>query len=57
MATLAMNYVVNPFASFWNGFKRFTEVAGYARAASYLATHGYHNEARSCMMEIKKLRS
>ena len=33
------------------------EVIGYARAAGELSRQGYHEEARRCMMEIKKLKS
>jgi hypothetical protein len=56
MPTLVMNTIVNPFKGFGKGFWNFCEVAGYARAASELARLGYNEEAKSCMMQVKKLR-
>ena len=56
MATLAMNYVVNPFSNFWKAFMKWTEVAGYSRAAAHLASLGYYDEAKACMMQIAKLK-
>ena len=44
------------FARIWQGFKNFCEVAGYARAASHLASLGYYEEAQHCMMEVAKLK-
>lgn len=32
------------------------EAVGYARAASHLASMGYYEEARACMMELGKLK-
>ena len=57
MATLVMNSIVNPFRGFGRGFWNFCEVAGYARAASELARLGMHEEAKNCMMQIKKIRA
>ena len=57
MSTLVMNTLVNPFRGFGRGFWNFCEVAGYARAASHLASLGYHEEAKNCMMQIQSLRS
>lgn len=57
MATLVMNTIVNPFRGFGKGFWNFCEVAGYARAASELARLGLHEEAKNCMMQIKKIRA
>ena len=57
MTAIAMNYVVNPLAGFWNGVKNFVEVAGYARAAAELSRLGYYEEARRCMMQAKKLKN
>ena len=57
MATLAMNYVVSPFSNFWKRFNVFCEVAGYSRAAAHLASLGYQDEAKECMMQIAKLKS
>lgn len=56
MTAMAMNYVVNPFSNFGRGLMRTFEIAGYARAASELARLGYHEEAKNCMMQIKKLK-
>lgn len=56
MTTLVMNAIVNPFKGFGRVFWNFCEVAGYARAASELARLGYNEEAKSCMMQVKKLR-
>ena len=57
MTTLVMNTIVNPFRGFGKGFKEFCEVAGYARAAAHLASLGYHEEAKHCMMQITKIKA
>lgn len=57
MATLAMNTIVNPFRGFFKGFYNFCEVAGYARAASHLASLGFYDEAKNCMEQINKIKS
>lgn len=57
MVTLARFYVANPFSSIVKKFNLFCEVAGYSRAAAHLASLGYHDEAKACMMEIAKLKS
>ena len=57
MATLVMNTIVNPFRGFGKGFMTFVEIAGYARAASELARHGYYEEAKNCMMQVSRLRN
>jgi hypothetical protein len=51
-----MNTIVNPLQGLGRGFWNFCEVAGYARAASELARLGYNEQAKSCMMQVKKLR-
>lgn len=56
MATQVMN-VMSPFSGFWNGFMNFCEVVGYSRAATHLASLGYHKEAKECMMQVAKLKS
>lgn len=33
-----------------------TETIGYARAASQLAMMGYHEEAKSVMMQLKRIK-
>lgn len=57
MTALVQNYISNPLADFGRGFWNFCEVAGYARAASELARLGMHEEAKNCMMQIKKIRA
>ena len=57
MTTLVLNTIVNPFRGFGKGFWNFCEVLGYSRAASELARMGLHKEAKSCMMQVKALRS
>jgi len=52
-----MNSIVNPFRGFGRGFWNFCEVAGYARAASHLASLGYYDEAKNCMMQIEKIKN
>jgi len=41
---------------FWQGVKTTCEIIGYSRAASHLATLGYHKEAKNCMMQVAKLK-
>jgi len=57
MTALVMNSIVNPFRGFGRGFWNFCEVAGYARAASHLASLGYYDEAKNCMMQIEKIKN
>ena len=40
----------------WAGFQNWCEVVGYSRAATHLASLGYHKEAKECMMQIAKLK-
>lgn len=42
---------------FWQKFNTFCEIVGYSRAASHLASMGYHEEAKNCMMQVKRLRN
>lgn len=56
METLAMNYVINPFSNFWKAFIKWTEIVGYSRAASHLASLGYYDEAKACIMQVAKLK-
>lgn len=44
------------FRKLWDGFKNWTEVVGYSRAAAYLASQGYYEEAKHCMEQIAKLK-
>ncbi len=55
MTTAVMNYVFSPLSGIWSGITATCEIVGYSRAASELTRLGYHNEAKQCMMEIKKL--
>ena len=57
MTTLVMNTIVNPFRGFGKGFWNFCEVAGYSRAAAHLASLGMYEEARNCMLQIKKIKA
>lgn len=57
MTALVQTYIANPFAGFTRGFMNFVEIIGYSRAASELARHGYYEEAKNCMMQVKALRS
>ena len=57
MAAIVMNTIVNPFRGFGRGFWNFCEVLGYSRAASELSRMGMHEEAKNCMMQIKKIKS
>jgi len=52
-----MKYTFTPLSGFWSRFGNFCEVAGYSRAAAHLASLGYHEEAKHCMMEIKKIKA
>jgi len=56
MSALTMNYVVNPFNNFWKAFMKWSEVVGYSRASAHLASLGYYDEAKACMMQIAKLK-
>jgi hypothetical protein len=56
MTTIAMNYVVNPFTSLFNGFMRSCEIVGYSRAAAHLAAMGYQEEAKKCMLQAAALK-
>lgn len=57
MTAMAIKYVSNPFSGLVDKFMIYCEIVGYARAASYLAMHGFHEEAKNCMMEVQKLKS
>lgn len=52
-----MKYTFSPLSGFWHGFNNFCEVVGYSRAAAHLASLGYHEEAKHCMMQVNKLRN
>jgi hypothetical protein len=52
-----MNYTVNPLIRLWNGIQRTLLIAGHARAAAELSRQGYHEAAKSIMIEYAKLRN
>lgn len=60
MATLVMNYTVNPFWSLLKaigrGIVHAQTVAAYSRAAAELARQGYHEEAKKVMLELAKIK-
>jgi len=56
MTALTMNYVVKPFSGFWKGFLTWSEIVGYSRASAHLASLGYYDESKNCMMQIAKLK-
>jgi len=56
MSALAINYIYNPFAGFFKGLMAMFEIVGYSRAAAHLASLGYYEEAKKCMMQAKKLK-
>jgi hypothetical protein len=56
MSALAINYVVNPLSGFWKGLQKTFEIAGYAKAAAELSRLGYYEEAKHCMMMVKKIK-
>ena len=41
----------------WKALVRWCEVVGYARAASYLASIGQYEAAKSCMEQYKSLKA
>lgn len=44
------------FSRIWQRFSTACEIVGYSRAAAHLASLGYHEEAKNCMMQIAKLK-
>jgi len=56
MSALAINYVVNPLSGFWKGLQKTFEIAGYAKAAAELSRLGYYEEAKHCMLMVKKIK-
>ena len=56
MTTAVMNYVFSPLSGIWGSITRTTEIIGYSRAAAELARHGYHEEAKRCMLQVVELR-
>ena len=46
--------IASGFTNIGNGFIKFFETAGTARAAAELSRQGYHKEAQALMMGLKK---
>lgn len=40
----------------WQRFNTFCEVVGYSRAAAHLASLGYYQESKNCMMKVAELK-
>ena len=57
MATLVSNYVFSPLSGLWSVLDRYTQVAGYSRAAAELARNGYHKEAKQCMLQLANMKN
>lgn len=55
MTTLVQNFVFSPLSGFWSAIERYTQIAGYSRAAAELARAGYIEESKKCMMQIKRI--
>jgi hypothetical protein len=51
----AVTYISNR-PSIWTRIWQTFEVIGYARAARELSRLGYYNEAKECMMQIKRIK-
>ena len=56
MATAVMSYVFSPLSGIWGSLTRTAEIVGYSRAAAELTRHGYHEEAKRCMLQVSQLR-
>ena len=56
MTALTRNYVFVPLSGLWSSLDRSLTIIGYSRAAGELARMGLHEEAKSCMMEVAKLK-
>ena len=55
MTALVQNYVFSPLSGLWHALDRYTQIAGYSRAAAELARAGYQEESKRCMMQIKRI--
>jgi len=55
MVAIAYNYIASPFAGIGKKIIDKLEMIGYARAAAHFANHGFHEEAKKCMMEYARL--
>lgn len=56
MTTAVMSYVFSPLSGLWSSLDRTFQIVGYSRAASELARHGYIEESKSLMLQLKELR-
>lgn len=57
MSTLALNYIVNPFAGTLKRLVKAFEISGLSRAARELHRLGYYEEYKSAMRQVEKLRN
>tara|TARA_B110000503_G_scaffold3442_1_gene4563 strand:- start:2522 stop:2695 length:174 start_codon:yes stop_codon:yes gene_type:complete len=55
MTTIAYNLIASPFAGLGKKIMTKLEIIGYARAAAHLANHGFHEEAKKCVLEAARL--
>lgn len=56
MTTAVMSYVFSPLSGLWSSLDRMFQIVGYSRAASELARHGYIEESKNLMLQLKELR-
>ncbi len=56
MTALTRNYVFSPLSALWSSLDRSMTIVGYSRAAGELARMGLHEEAKTCMKEVAKLK-
>ncbi len=55
MTTAVLTSFFSPLSGLWSQVDRYTQIAGYSRAAAELARAGYQEESKRCMMELRKL--
>jgi len=55
MTTAVLTSLFSPLSGLWSQVDRYTQIAGYSRAASELARAGYQEESKQCMMELRRL--
>lgn len=56
MTTAAMSYIFSPLSGLWSSLERTLLIMGHSRAAAELARMGYHDAAKSVMLDLKELR-
>ena len=55
MTTAVLTSLFSPLSGLWSQVDRYTQIAGYSRAAAELARAGYQEESKQCMMELRRL--